>query len=307
MSKEVGAEEISAQLDQAIAEETTTDSPPVETGDNKSTETVETAQPEGKGKSQAVPYTRFKEVNDAKNEYQARVEELETQFKDQADNLSKLTNMLEDAKGDADLVNQIRALANDPNMLPHIQALDNRIRGVEEEVEEDTGPSTPEKELEKTRQTLRREQESLQEQLVEQKETLLLQRADSIADKWLEALPEEYTEQDRQIIGRLWADSVDWNSVTPDNLNDTLNTSFQDTINAFGTPRGGLINPEDPDSYTIETPEPETVTPEQELMDIVGGKNWGAYKSENGKFEPEVSDDDFARGLAEAMKTANKT
>jgi len=305
MDNETGAD-ISAKLEQAIAGDVeTVESPSTETG----TETYETTK-EGKKGPNTVPYSRFKEVNDSKRELQEQYTELEASLRDQTSSLTRLTEMLDETKEDADLVREIRALANDPKMLPHIRALDNKIKGIEEEIEETGEVST--KTLDKTRQFLESKQSELAEEMADQRLEIITQRADAFAVKWLDQLPEEYTEQDREIIGKLWADAVDMDNLAqdPSQLHEVLRTTFQETIDYFGVPRGGLIDPADPDSYEVEIEEKPTLTPQEELQQIIQGKNYGGFKEVEvgGRkiLQSEISDDEFAADMGRAMKVGRK-
>lgn len=293
--------EIAAQLEEVIAGETET--PAVDS----ETEAVETAQTEATGKAKAIPYTRFKEVVGQKNEVQSQLEELQGQYNDVHSSLARMTNMLDEAKGDSDLVKDIRALASDPDMLPHLEALDAKLKGEELPTVETTGD--PEQDaLNKARRVLEAKQAQLEEQISDQAEDILAQRADAIADKWLEALPEEYDERDREVVSKLWANAVEWDEVraNPSALDDILARTFQETVEVFGSPRGSLINPADPDSYEIEIDSPPEITPEQEIAQIVSGRDYSAItKTEAGDVSADVSDGDFANDLARIMKINN--
>jgi DNA repair exonuclease SbcCD ATPase subunit len=302
MAQNATGEDIAASLEEAIAGETET--PAVETIE---TEAVETAETEVTGKAKAIPYSRFKEVVGQKNEVQSQLNELQTQYNDVHTSLSRMTNMLDEAKGDSELVRDIRALASDPEMLPHLEALDAKLKGEELPTAEETGD--PEQDaLNKAKRVLEAKQAQLEEQISTQAEDILAQRADAIADKWLEALPSEYNEQDREVVSKLWANAVDWDDVkaNPSGLDDYLAKTFQETIEVFGTPRGSLINPADPDSYEIEIDSPQEVTPEQEIAQIVSGREYAATtKSDTGAVSADVSDSDFAADLAKIMKINN--
>jgi hypothetical protein len=133
-----GAEDITANLDAAINEETTEESPTSETGTGgESTEATEASSPESKGKT--IPYTRFKEVNDAKNELRDELAALQEKFEEQSTSVTQMTQMLNEAKENSDLLKEIQALQTDPNMLPHLEAIDKKLRGVEEVLEQTDG------------------------------------------------------------------------------------------------------------------------------------------------------------------------
>jgi len=301
-----GAEDITANLDAAINEETTEESPTSETGTGgESTEATEASSPESKGKT--IPYTRFKEVNDAKNELRDELAALQEKFEEQSTSVTQMTQMLNEAKENSDLLKEIQALQTDPNMLPHLEAIDKKLRGVEEVLEQTDGEGKDNTRAELNK-LLQSQRDQLEQQQADLQSDILVQKADIIAEKWLEALPEEYTEQDKEIISTLWAQSVDWDKVSasPDSLSDHLKETFQSSIDKFGVPRGGLIDPNDPDSYEIETQQPETPSPEEELLEAIGKKNYGGFKEvdQGGRksVQAEVSDDEFAADMAKAIR-----
>lgn len=298
-TEETGAD-IVADLDAAIDD--TEDSPTSETGEQETA-----GSPESKGKT--IPYSRFKEVIDTKNTLQQELDALQDRYDEQSGSLGKLTQMLEEAKHNTDLIREIQSYQSDPKMLPHLEAIDKRLRGIADEIEE-TGEVDDEK-LNQASKLVRKQQETLDQKFADQQSDLLTQRADMIADKWLEALPEEYSEEDRKIISKLWAGEVNWYDIeaNPDSLQGVLKESFQTVIDEYGTPRGQLVNPEDPDSYEIEIEEPEVKSPEEELMEAIGRKNYSSVKSTEGKgglFTPEISDDEFADDMAKVLRNSRK-
>lgn len=305
-----GAEEIAANLDSAIESE---ESPTSETGDDNleaadSPESKEEGKP--KPKIKAIPYSRFKEVNDTKNSLQNDYESLKQDYEEKIASISKLTKMLDDAREDSDMLKEIKALRYDEKMLPHLEAIDRKIRGIEEEATE-TG-DVDDKKVTDVQKLLQQQKNELTEQLNEQQLDILTQRGDAIADKWLEALPPEYTDQDKTIVAQLWANEVDWEKIQkdPSCLQEHLKETFQKSIDTFGTPRGGLVDPDNPDTYEIEQDETPAPSPEEELMAAIKGKNYGALKEvEKGgrkTIVPEISDDEFADDLAKAMRAARR-
>jgi hypothetical protein len=297
--------EVAAKLEEALAGE-------AESATAGEVETFEATEVAEEGASQegdrnnTIPMDRFRQVVSQKNDFKGQLENLQSQYETSNESLAKMTQMLEATKTDADLVKDIRALANDPDMLPHIEALDKRLKGIEDEID-DTGQAD-ETTVDRARKVIEKRQTALEEHVADQYSDILAQRADMVAEKWLESLPEEYTEQDREVIGKLWANEVDWNSLeeNPDNLENILASTFQTTIDSFGIPRGSLIDPNDPDDYEIEIEEPYVPTPEEELSSIIAGTDFGAFKSEDGKFEPEIDDADFASAMADVMKITGR-
>ena len=299
MDTTTGAAEVAANLEAALQTE---ESPTPETGSKSQAET----ESKSKETPKTVPYARFKEVIEEKNTKASQYEQLSAKFTEQASALANLTKMLEASKPDTDLVKEIKALQHDPKMLPHLEAIDRRLKGLEEEVEE-TGTADKDK-VADIRQALKQQKEQLSEQLQAQQADITIQRADAIADKWLESLPDEYTEQDRKVISKLWANEVDWNvlETQPDKVQEHLKDTFKSVLNDFGVPRGKLIDPDDPDSYEIEYNEPEKKTPEQELMEVISGKEYGKVVDvERGGKKSRaaaVSDDEFAADMAKVLR-----
>ncbi len=301
MATTAGAEasDIAAQLDTAI--DGTEDSPTPETGKETTTEN------ESKGKAKAVPYERFKEVIEDKNTLKAERDQIKEKYLEQTTTLANLTKMLETAKSDVDLVREIKDLQRDPAMLPHLEAIDRKLKGIEAEVEE-TGNVDKDK-VADVQKLIKAQKAQLDEQMQETRSEMLITRADQIADQWLGALPEEYTDQDRKVISKLWANEVDWNILEnqPEKLNEHLRETFKSVINDFGVPRGKLIDPDDPDSYTIEIDEPEKKSIEDELMEAIGKKDYGKIldveKGGKKSRAAAVSDDEFAADMAKILKT----
>jgi len=297
-----GASDIAANLDTVI-DETSEVSPTQETE-----QTDVAGSPESTKGSKTIPYTRFKEVIDSKNTLQEQLEALQDKYETQSTSLGKLTEMLEKSKQDSDLIREIQALQHDPKMLPHLEAIDKKIRGIEEEIEE-TG-NVDDKKVEQVQRLIAKQKAELDERFMDQQSDILVQKADTIADRWLEALPEDYSDQDKAIISKLWANEVDWNNIEqdPDSLSDVLKTSFQTVINDYGIPRGRLIDPNDPDSYEIEMDEPEVKSPVEELMEAIGRKDYGKIKeSDTGgrkTVQAEISDDEFTRDMAKVLRSS---
>jgi hypothetical protein len=273
------------------------------------TETEEvTKTSEGKGKDNAVPYNRFKEVVDQKNDLNQRFEALETQFADKQTELGQLIEVLQNRENDAAIVTAIREIARTgtDEQKGLVDQLDKILKGEELPPEEDDveGKSDPKsaddkkfiKLIEKTR-------EELTEHAADQQTDLLLMKADILAEKYFEALPPQYTEQDKQIISKLLIDDVAWDSIegNPDSLNDEVAKSFERTLELFGDPRGSVAEEEVKEESTTEVKAPEPEIPEHLT------KDWGNLKSvtlPDGKttLQPEFTDEDFRAGLAEELR-----
>ncbi len=255
-----------------------------------------------------IPKKRFDEVNTKFKEATVSNDLLTQQVAEAQAQVVKMAELLESKDGDVQTLNEIKGFVNDPAMKEHVVAIDNKLRGIEQEVI--TGESTPDEAQVKTRELL----DSTREEMADIRDTAnaeaLVGRADIIAEKLLAQLPDTYTDQDREIVQALWTEKMNWDQAVndPDNLNQQLTDGFQVALDTYGVPRGALFTVEEVEELTPEATA-ETKTPEQALADLMG-ENWGAVKtetSESGKttVTPEKSDGEFNDAMADIIRKAN--
>ena len=271
----------------------------------------------GKETVKAVPYTRFQEVISQKNEFQNKSIQYESKINEHEQTIANLTAMLKDTKESDDMIKEIRSLAHDPKHRPYVEYLHKVLMGepVEEVVEEED--LSPQEVEDRRIQQLMNSQANLEDVIMDQRADAIINKADTIADKWLESLPEEYTNEDRNSIAHLWTTRVDWNGIEadPNSIESELARSFQDTLNLYGTPRGTLYTPEQVEQLQqTTTEEAKAPSPEEELAQLFNNKSYSSLKGSGKKnsagaeiMTPEVSDEDFARDFAQAMKLVNKS
>jgi hypothetical protein len=271
-------------------------------------EPVEEVVVEGKTEVR-IPKKRFDEVNNKFKEASASNDLLTQQVADSNAKLVEMAAILAAKDDDVNTLNEIKSFVNDPSMEAHVRAIDNKLKGIEQEVEE--GVSTPDEAQAKTRELIEETRTEMADIQATASAEALVGRADVIADKLLAQLPETYNEQDRTIVQALWTEKMDWDVAVanPDNLSEQLTEGFQEALDTYGVPRGALFTVDEVEELT-----PEAVTanrtPEQELEDLMD-QNWGGVKtetSEAGKttVTPEKSDDDFNDALADIIRKANK-
>jgi len=302
-----GAEEMLAELETAAAGEK-----PAESATGKPETTTKTSSKDGDW----IPKARFNEVIQARNERDQTIATLSAKQAESDASVARLTKMLEGAQSAQQTLNDLRALANDPKHRPHVEYLHKVMLGedVEEELPEN---ATPQQKEDHRLNEIAKAQEALQASVLDQQADAIIQRADLIADRWLEALPDEYTAEDRNAVAHLWTSRVDWPAIqgNPSGLEKFLADSFQDTLNIYGVPRGYMFTQEQVEELkkTQTTETAPTLTPEKELEQLFASKNYSGFKGTGKKntagaeiMLPEVSEDDFAADLARAMKIANK-
>ena len=300
------SKDVNTEVEENLAAAATEESSTTETKEVTTTAEV-TETEEGKDEKH-IPYPRFVEVNSALKEARAAQETTVTQLAESNQKLIELTELLQAKSEDVDTLNEIKSYINDPEMAEHITAIDNKLKGIDAEVEK--GKTTPEDAIAKTQKLLQTAKEEMEDARATQQAENLVTKADVIADKLLAQLPEEYNEQDRNVITDLWTEKMDWDKAVadPDNLSNLLTENFQSVIDRYGTPRGALLSKEQ-----VEELKPEASTektPEQELDEAMN-KDWGAVKERDAKpglkptFEAVESDADFDGVLAKIIRTTH--
>lgn len=297
----IGTEAAEVEVDETVAE--------VESSPTEEVTTTKEVKAETKGENK-IPQSRFNEVNAALKETREREANLTTRLNESNESLVRLTELLEMKEHDVQTLNEIKGYVNDPEMEEHIRAIDNKLKGLDKEVK--ASGAAPDDALVKARELLTQTKNELLDTQADMQADALINRAEVIADKLLGALPKEYTDQDKQVVSALWSEKMDWEAATadPENLGGVLSLSFQEALNSFGTPRGGLLTQAELDEVKPTT---ESLTPEQELEQLMAGKDgkaWGAtktVKSASGKESvvPELSDDDFNKAMASIIRQAH--
>lgn len=298
---ETSADALATALDEAAADPGTTTGKETATAD-KGSETAArgTSKPD---KGEWIPKARFDEVIGQKNEYHEHLLALEAEVREAHESLRQSTALLAEREQDTKVMNELRRIANDPKARPLLEKLEKMIEGVEDEIEETKGkPSADQTQL---LEALKQTRDELTDELADQRADIILSKADTIAERYLAALPDEYTDADKRVISHLWTPRVDWEAIeeNPDVMPQALVSSLEEVLDLYGEPKGIATT-------TVKEPVRETgPTPEQELAALVN-KDYGAFKEvkgESGKTSrvAAVSDDDFAADLARAMKIAN--
>jgi hypothetical protein len=269
-------------------------------------EVLEEGAPTGKSEPR-IPKKRFDEVNVKFKEASAKNDLLLQQVADSNARLVEMAELLADKDSDVNTLNEIKSFVNDPTMKAHVIAIDNKLKGIEQEVAR--GESTPDEAQVKTRELIEQTRNEMADIQATASAEALVGRADVIADKLLAQLPETYTEQDRTVVQALWTEKMDWDRAVanPDNLSEQLTEGFQEALNTYGVPRGALFTV---DEVQELTPEAATVmTPEEELAELMD-RPWGGVVTEEVeggriKVSPELSDDDFNDAMAAIIRKAN--
>lgn len=265
----------------------------------------------GKGKG---AQDRIGELTAEKKSLQERLEALEAQIHDRDEQVAQLTDALGSREEAFKIVQKINELYNDPEVddkyKSAIETVDRKIQGIEEDIK-DAKAEGADKETLKALQKTKEELEETQDALADHEARRLIDKAESLLDKYFDGLPtDKYLDEDIAILSDTIGSKIDWDAIeeNPDSLVDEVTKGFRNLIEWYGTPRGELkaVHSQDnPDAS--DEPEKKAVT----LEEIVK-KDWGKLKDSGRKDargraikEPVVSDDEFANILADALKKAS--
>lgn len=271
---------------------------------------------------QTVPYERFQEVNAAKNTAQAEVTSVQAErdealsAKDLA--ISNLTQFQEDAsetselnQHNAALLAEIRGLKDDDVMGEHVMAIDQYLRGesptaeeVNVENNEESTEETPTAELEEARELLAETRQELLDHRVEVQNTDILNNAREVTRSYMDDLPPEYTEQDKDILVDMLSPNVDWERIEedPEQLVSAIAEGLTATLEKYGTPRGEVAATaatEAIENHTVEAPKNQA----QEALDRISEIDFSEIDKDG---NPVQSNDDFSKALGDVMR-ANKS
>jgi hypothetical protein len=278
--------------------------------DEEVLEELEELETDEGGEENRIPQSRFNEVNNALHEIRESEAEMRDQLAESQDKLVRMQDLLESRDGDVQTLNEIKSFVNDPAMKDHVLAIDARLKGIDQAVDE--GKLDPEDALQATREMFEDAQDELRDTQADLQADQLISKADTIAERLLQALPEEYNDEDLAVINDLFTEKVDWDAAVehPDHLAEILTEGFQETIDRYGMPRGALFDTDEVDLLTEDYEPIDDQTPEEELHELMD-LPWGEIREtefEDGTvaIDPEMSDDDFNKVMAQAIRLAHQ-
>lgn len=262
-----------------------------------------TEAPKGKGAQD-----RIRELVDKTKTYESDLEKVMGTLNERDTEIGKLVDLLEMKENDSRVVQKINELHADPRYTKMIEDLDKLIRGEEVEAD-DTDSSEKGEKGEKSEKNssddlirlIAERDDEVGQAFAEQQADLILHKADILTDKYIEQLPEEYTEDDKRLIQGLLADHIDWDSIEedPDSLIDKFAEGFEETLEYYGTPKGMVSE--------VDTKEDTRSSKEEISVEDLVKADWGKLKTVKTPEGKEVkaaavSDEDFTKALAEAMR-----
>jgi hypothetical protein len=273
------------KVDRKVDEQTSDDS------------TDESTEEDGKA-PKTVPYDRLSKVVRQKNEISERFSALEEKFKTVTEREETLRGRVGNLEQDSQILDAIKNLAQDEKYRDHVVAIDKALQGIEEDIEAATDQKDEQK-VTAAEKRFEAKTAELDNLLQDQRAETLWNEAREAAKSMLDALPDEYTDDDRAIIGKLWTPRVDWKSIDEqgsEGIPAALNSSFAVVLKEYKTPRGALVA-QTTKEIEARVPDAKIVSPEDKVKGILE-KDWD--KLEDGK--PTLSDDDFTNNVAELLR-----
>jgi hypothetical protein len=261
--------------------------------------TSKSTEKSGEKEPKTVPYDRLSKVVAQKNEVSEKLKAVEDQFKKAGEREEALRGKVAELETDHQILDAIKALSNDPKYKDHVVAIDRALQGLDEEIEtaEKTGDKEGASDAEKRFEAKYKELENL---VADQNAEKLWDETNRLASDMLNALPEEYTDEDKETLSQLWTSRVDWAGIEKDgrdSIPKALQASLAETIRQYGKPRGALVA-ETTKEIESRIPEAKLVSPEDTVKGLLE-KNW-AETNEEGKVVH--SDEAFADGMAELLR-----
>jgi hypothetical protein len=248
--------------------------------------------------SQSVPYDRFKEQVD-------KIAALEEKLEKATERDKELSVQLAKFEQDHNVLERVRKLHSDDRYKPLVEKLDKALRGIEEDVE--SGEKTKQEGADDAKKLFNKHREEIEHALADQKADFLYQQANSMAERMLETLGDDYDDTDKEAIAKLWNPVVDWDSIEedPSVMRDELLKSLKTVVEEYGEPRGALKSKVKEFETKKETQQETKAVPDpnEVLKDLVN-RDWGKTKvDDKGKFlGPEHSDEEFSKVLAKVMR-----
>lgn len=249
--------------------------------------------------TKTVPYERLSQVVKQKNELSERSKNLEEQLKAAVERENELRGRVGTLEQDKQILDAVKNLAHDDRYRPHVEALDRALQGLDEEIEkaEEGGDKKAESEALKK---FEEKTEQLEDLFADQRAEQLWSETYDRAKQMLAALPEDYTDEDRAIIGELWTPRVDWDTIEAEGSNaipEALNSSLANVIRDYGIPRGALVNKAVEETKS-KIPNASILSDEETVKGILEKK----WSETDDKGQPVLSEEEFKKGMAEVIR-----
>jgi chromosome segregation ATPase len=265
--------------------------------------------PESKEKSKGTAQDRIRGLSGKVKDLSTQLDGLTGKLTERDQEIAKLVDLLEIREKDSRLIERINELyesgpeevkANIKNLNDVLTGVNTQIEEVKEQAKEakDVGDKSTLKEIGRLQKELESTKSTLENQIADQGDQMLLDKSDKILERVFAELGEEYTDDDRRVLSKEVIDQINWEAIeeNPDSLEQQVLEGFTKTREWYGTPRGALLK-----GSTNKETKPDL------SVDNLLKVDWGKTKEVKGAKVAEFSDAAFTDALAEAMRQANKS
>jgi hypothetical protein len=318
--------EIVAQLNQEMEEAAKSESStendlealePKAEAEAKQTPKADSSSTKGsKGKGEAVktgkpdiPYDRFKEKVDQVTDLTGKLDKLIASQELTTARENDLRQKIQALEEEAETLDRVRALAEDPRYRPIVEKLDKALKGVDEEVE--SGVKTEKEGKVDVTKILRDHRQELDTVLADQRADMLLEQCRMISDNILESLPEDYDDTDKALIIEMIPKVVEWNAIEedPSRMKSEMIDGYKRALVRYGEPRGAL-KAKLAALETNKSEDPETKVPSDEefVQKILSNERLSKVRTnDEGKvLGPEMSEIEFEKDFADVLRAVNR-
>lgn len=266
----------------------------------KSTEPKSSSDEPASTTGKTVPYDRFSEVVAQKNAASERLQALEAQYTSATERESDLRERMTGLEQEHSVLEAIRDLGRDDRYSEAVSQIDRALQGIEDEVEV-AQSENDDAALVRAEAKFDEKTDELEALVNDQRVEGLWDKSQTYASAMLDSLPEEYTDEDRSRLSRMWTPRVDWNAIEDggaDSIPETLNSSFAELIKEYGKPQGAVAN-QVREEITQQIPEEARPSTPEATVESVLGKDWSATDE---KGNPTLGDDEFAADVAKLLR-----
>jgi len=274
-----------------------------ESDDSATEDDSDKSTPDEGKEGKTVPYKRFSEVVQQKNELSERFTAVEKKFNTATWSNETLQSKVEILQDQSDMLNAIKELAKDERYHDAVVTIDKALQGHHAEVVQAKEEGDP-KAVTDAEKRFDAKVEELEAMQADQRAEGLWREAAGHAKDMLEALPEEFTQADRDRIGKLWTPRVDWNGIEEagsEAIPDALNSSLAAVIREYGTPQGRLVA-QTTEEIESRIPESKRVSNEDRIQTLAE-TDWAELDDDGNAIK---SEDEFNRGIAEMIRRVNE-
>ena len=264
--------------------------------------------PESKEKSKGTAQDRIRGLSGKVKDLSTQLDGLTGKLTERDQEIAKLVDLLEIREKDSRLIERINELyesgpeevkATIKNLNDVLTGVNTQLEDVKEQAKDakDAGDKSTLKEIGRLQKELESTKSTLENQIADQSDQILLDKSDKILERVFAELGEEYTADDRRVLSKEVIDQINWEAIeeNADTLEQQVLEGFKKTKEWYGTPRGALLKG---DSNRESKPDVSV----DNLLKV----EWGKVKDVKGAKAAEYSDATFTEALAEAMRQANK-